>query len=202
MALLLAVFAVFLLYLGVKHIRFAMYPELAAVVALGVVIEIVTRRAAVGAWRLALVAAWLGLLLGPFALSSLMPRDKAEPRGETCDARPLRRDLAPWAGQIVLTTISDAPEVLYFTRVITVGGPYHRAERQIMRSVTAFDETNFAGAKPASFAATGASSVLVCARDRAKPGTLAAALKDGRPPDWLVERPLDPKSGYRLYVVR
>ncbi len=202
MTLLLVVFAAFLLYLGVKHIRFAMYLELAAVVALGVVVEIVSRHEAARAWLLALVAAWIGLLLGPYVLSSLMPPDRAERQGQVCDPRPLRHELAPLAGRIVLAPISDAPEVLYFTRVITVGGPYHRAERQIIRSVDAFDEMTFGGAMPASFAATGATAVLICARDRVKPGTFAAALKDGRPPDWLVERPLDAKSGYRLYVVR
>lgn len=202
MTLLLAVGAAFLLYIGVTHIRFAMYLELAAVVALGVVIEIVARREAARAWRLALVVAWLGLLLGPFALSSLMRSDGVGRPGGACDPRPLRHDLAPLAGQILLTPMSDAPEILYFSRVVTVAGPYHRAERQIIRSADAFDETKFAGTMPASFAATGARAVLMCAKDQVKPDTFAAALKDGRPPDWLVERPLDPKSGYRLYVVR
>ena len=135
-------------------------------------------------------------------LSSLMASNKVERRGGACDPRPLRHELAPLAGRVVLTPISDAPEILYFTRVVTVGGPYHRAEQQIMRSVDAFDETQFAATMPASFAATSATAVLICAGDRVKPGTFAAALKDGRPPDWLVERPLEPKSGYRLYVVR
>ena len=203
-ALLLAAFAVFLLYIGVKHVRFAMYPQLAAAVALGVVTEIVTRGAQAPAKRLALVAAWLGLLVGPFALSSMLPSDKAtQGQGGSCDPRPLRQELAPLAGQIVLTPFSDAPEILYFTRAIMVAGPYHRAERLIIRSMDAFDETMFAGtAAPASFAATKATSVLVCTKDRAKPGTLWAALKEGRPPDWLVERPLEAQSGYRLYVLR
>ena len=203
MTLLLAIFAGFLLYMGIKHIRFAMYLELAAVVALGVVIEVVSRREAARVWRLALLAAWLGLLVGPYVLSSVLPSKKnADERGASCDPRPLTRDLEPLAGQIVLTTFSDGPEVLYFTRVITVAGPYHRAEQQIMRSMDAFDETNFAGAMPASFAVTKATAVLMCTKDRVQPGTFAAALKEGRPPDWLVERPLDPKSGYRLYLVR
>lgn len=203
MTLLLAAFATNLLYMGVKHIRFAMYLELAAVVALGVVIEVVLRRDAARAWRLALVTAWLGLLVGPYALSSALPSQKGANRQEgSCDPRPLTRELAPLAGRIVLTAFSDAPEVLYFTRVITVAGPYHRAEQQIMRSMDAFDEAKFAGTMPASFAATNATAVLICTRDRAKPDTLAAALKEGRPPDWLVERPLEPRSGYRLYLVR
>ncbi|MBM3619125.1 MAG: hypothetical protein FJX20_00405 [Alphaproteobacteria bacterium] len=204
MALLVAVFAAFLLYIGIKHVRFAMYPQLAAVVALGVVIEIATRGEGARAWRLALVTAWLGLLVGPYALSSALPSDgTAERQGGSCDPRPLRQELQPLAGRIVLTPFSDAPEVLYFSRAIMVAGPYHRAEKLIIRSMDAFDETRFAGAAaPASFSATKATSVLVCVKDRAKPGTLWAALKEGRPPDWLVERPLDPKSGYRLYVVR
>jgi hypothetical protein len=172
-------------------------------VALGVVIEIVSRREAARAWRLALLTAWLGLLLGPYVLSSVMPSGKSVDRPEgSCDPRPLTRELEPLAGQIVLTPFSDAPEILYFTRVITVAGPYHRAERQIMRSLDALEETKFAGAMPASFAATNARAVLICTRDREKSGSFAAALKEGRPPDWLVERPLDPKSGYRLYLVR
>jgi asparagine N-glycosylation enzyme membrane subunit Stt3 len=204
MALLLAAFAVFLLYIGVKHVRFAMYLQLAAVVALGVVIEIVTRREDARAWRLVLIAAWLGLLVGPFALSSALPSDKSmERQGGSCDPRSLTRALEPLAGQIVLTPFSDAPEVLYFTRAIMVAGPYHRAERLIIRSLDAFDETTFAGlSMPASFAATQARAVLICTKDRVKQGTLWAALKDGRPPDWLVERLLDAKSGYRLYVLR
>jgi len=205
MALLLAAFAVFLLYIGVKHIRFAMYLQLAAVVALGVVIEIVTRREEARAWRLVLVAAWLGLLVGPFALSSALPSDESpERQAGSCDPRTLRRELEPLAGQIVLTPFSDAPEILYFTRAIMVAGPYHRAEKLILTSMDAFDETTFAGTSvPASFAATKARAVLVCIKDRATAGTLWAALKERRPPDWLVERPLlDPKSGYRLYVVR
>jgi hypothetical protein len=204
MALLLAAFAVFLIFIGIKHVRFAMYPQLAAVVALGVVIEIVTRRGATAAWRLALVTAWLGLLVGPYVLSSILPSEsKTERQGGSCDPRLLARDLEPLAGQIVLTPFSDAPEILYFTHVVTVAGPYHRAERLIMQSMDAFDETKFAGAAvPASFTATKAKAVLVCTKDRVKPGTFWAALKEGRPPDWLVERPLDPKSGYRLYMLR
>lgn len=204
MALLLVAFAAFLLYVGVKHVRFAMYLQLASVVALGVVVEIVTYREEARAWRLALVAAWLGLLVGPYVLSSVLPSDnRMERQGGSCDPRPLTRDLHPLAGQIVLTPFSDAPEILYFTRAIMVVGPYHRAERLIMRSMDAFDETKFSGTSaPASFIATKARAVLVCTKDRVKPGTLWAALKEGRPPDWLVERPLDAKSGYRLYVLR
>jgi hypothetical protein len=142
-------------------------------------------------------------LVGPYVLSAVLP-SKASANAEkgSCDPRPLTRELEPLAGKIVLTTFSDGPEILYFTRVITVAGPYHRAERQIMRSMDAFDETKFGGSMPASFAATNATAVLMCTKDRVKPGTFAAALKEGRPPDWLVERPLDPKSGYRLYLVR
>lgn len=204
MALLLAGFGVFLLYIGIKHIRFAMYLELAAAVALGVVVELVARRADARSWRVALVAAWLAVLVGPWALSAAIPADRSmERQGGKCDPRLLTRDLEPLAGQIVLTPFSDAPEILYFTRVITVAGPYHRAERLIMQSMDAFDETKFAGTSvPASFTATKAKAVLVCSKDRVTPDTLWAALKDGRPPDWLVERPLDPKSGYRLYVLR
>lgn len=203
LALLLCGFAVFLLYIGVSHVRFAMYLELAAVVALGVAIETATRNTVSRGRCLAMVAAWLVLLIGPYALSSILPADKSMERlGGSCKARLLTEDLAPLAGQVVLAQFSDSPEILYFTRTILVAGPYHRAERLIMRSLDAFDETNFAGAMPASFAATMAKVVLICSRDRVTAGTLAAALKDGRPPDWLVERPLDPKSGYRLYVVR
>ncbi|MBX3500322.1 MAG: hypothetical protein KF889_12815 [Alphaproteobacteria bacterium] len=204
MALLLTAFAAFLLYIGFKHVRFAMYPQLASVVALGVTIEILTRREESRASRLALVAAWLGLLVGPYVLSSAFPADNStERRAGSCDPRPLSQELEPLTGEIVLTPFSDAPEILYFTRAIMVAGPYHRAERLIMRSMDAFDETRFAGTSvPASFAATKARAVLVCTKNRAKEGTLWAALKEGRPPDWLIERPLDPKSGYRLYVVR
>jgi hypothetical protein len=205
MALLLVGFAAFLLYIGIKHVRFAMYLQLAAVVALGVVIELVARRERLmRTWRVALVAAWLGLLVGPFALSSILPADGMRREGGSCDPRLLRRDLEPLAGQIVLTPFSDAPEVLYFSRSITVAGPYHRAERLILQSMDAFDETSFSGpAAPASFTRTKATAVLVCTKDRVKQGdTLWAALKDGRPPHWLVERPLDTRSGYRLYVVR
>lgn len=204
MALLLAGFAAFLLYIGVKHIRFAMYPELAAVVALGVVIETVARHDQARTWRWALLTAWLGLLVGPFALSSILPSDESEkqPSG-SCQARLLRGDLDGLAGQIVLTPFSDAPEVLYFSRAVMVAGPYHRAERLIMQSIDAFEEKSFAGASaPESFTATKARAVLICTKDRVTPGTLAEALKEGRPPDWLIERPLDVKSGYRLYVLR
>lgn len=203
MALLLTGFGLFLLYIGLKHVRFAMYLQLAAVVALGVVIELVARREQMRAWRLALIAAWLVLLVGPFALASAMPSSAPQRQGGGCDPRLLRADLEPLAGQIVLTQYSDAPEVLYFSRSIMVAGPYHRAERLILLSLDAFDETRFDGATaPASFAKTRAKAVLICGKDRVTAGTLAAALKDGRPPDWLVERSLDPKSGYRLYVVR
>jgi len=204
MSLLLAVFGAFLLYIGVKHVRFAMYLQLAAVVALGIAIEIVTRRETTPASRLGLLAAWLGLLAGPYVLSLVLPEDTSwERQGGGCDPRPLARELVPLAGQIVLTTFSDAPSVLYFSRAIMVAGPYHRAERLILRSLDAFDEKAFAGsAVPASFTATNARAVLICGKDKVTDGTLAAALKEGRPPDWLVERPLEPKSGYRLYVLR
>ena len=110
--------------------------------------------------------------------------------------------MAPLACKVVLSWTDYVPSLLYFTKVVTVAGPYHRSEKLILAAMDAFEERDFRQSMPASFAATKARAVLVCPGDGFATGSLHQALVKGEPPPWLVERPVDPASSFRLYEVR
>ncbi len=201
---LVVVGALFVLYLGCRHIRLTFYPQQAAAIAMAIMLARATASAPALRRFLVLTLATLVLAFVPMAGLAIFGESKTSAvGGKDCDPGSAAAALAPFAGRVVLSPYMDSPELVYFTNALTVAGPYHRAERQILDSLDAYETRDFAGpAPPAAFAKTRAAAVLVCTRQDHIAGTLGAALRDGRPPAWLEERPVAARSGYRFYVVR
>lgn len=201
-AVLAVVGVLFLLYIGARHVRLAIYPQLAASIAVGILAAHWT--AAMPAIRrgLAMALAALPLTLGPMVGLAAFSATVDAIAVKDCTPRAVARDLAPFAGKVVLSPFMDSPELLWFAPVRTAAGPYHRAERHILDSLDAYEARDFAGAMPEAFRKTGATAVLVCPTQKQVTGTLGEALARGDAPAWLAEIRIGPASGYRLYGVR
>jgi hypothetical protein len=129
-----------------------------------------------------------------------------EAAGQSCAVRGLEAMLAPYAGQVVLSDVNDVPELLYRTRIVTVGSLY--------RNVTGFSRLRAAwrslpsAGEPAELRAARVGFVLFCKR----PGrsllvadlpedTLLDRLGRGEVPAWLRPVARDAASGFTLYKV-
>ncbi len=197
--LLAATATLFILYMGYRYIRLTIYPQQAAAVALAVMLAWMTR--AMPAGRSVRIAGLVTILLAIAPWFGSVAFNGQKPAAPRCDSQDVATALTPFAGRIVLSPYMDAPALIYFSKVLTVAGPYHRAERRILDSLDAYEARDFSAAPPAAFVRTGASAVLVCTREPQAPDSLGAALAAGRPPAWLQERPVPPATGYRLYAV-
>lgn len=199
MGVLAAAIALFLLYLGYRYIRLTIYPQQAAAVALAVMLArmmkpVRSERAGLASGLIVVALAMLPWF-GSAAFSS------GKPAAARCDARSVAPALRPFAGRIVLSPYMDAPALIYFSRVLTVAGPYHRAERRILDSLDVYEARDFTAAPPAALRRTGAVAILACTREPQLPHSLGAALVAGHPPAWLTQQSVPSSSGYRLYVL-
>jgi len=199
MHVLAAVITLFLLYLGYRYIRLTIYPQQAAAVALALMLARATRPLAAGCAAVASGLIVIALAMLPW-LGSAAFSDGRPARGR-CDAQAVAPALTPFAGRIVLSPYMEAPALIYFSHVLTVAGPYHRAERRILDSLDAYEARDFADRPPAALLRTGAVAILACTREPQAPGTLGAALVAGRPPAWLSQVRVPASSGYRLYAL-
>ncbi len=200
------------LVLAQKFILFVEFPALAGAVLLPRMLSDVSfawldRPGMAAAGRLAVVMAMLAVpVLAVPALAPAPSRAAALAAGPECNLRYIAPVLAPYAGQTVLASGDDAPELLYRTQVRVVGSIYQHglpgyfALRQIFRS-------NPADA-PAIMAQAGVKLVLVCpGRPRnptvadLPPTTLWDALHNGTPPAWLTRIAAPPGTFYVLYQV-
>jgi hypothetical protein len=198
----LAVIAMaFVAYMACRHVRLAIYLQLAAAVAAALLLDFMASRLPALHQRLAIIVATFALATAPYVGGFFFPASSAA-AADGCDARAAAADLSDFAGKVVLSPINDAPALLYFSKIITVAGPYHRAEQRILNVMDAYAERDFRAATPDSFRKTGAVAVLVCAKQAHDSGTLAEALARGAPPSWLKEVPIRPASGFRLYAVQ
>lgn len=205
-----------MLVLAVLHQRFATYPETAAVAMLPVIltaIDRLERRPALllTAARLAVFAVFLASPLWP-TLSSLSHPNSAQahpaPVVEGCDERALARLLAPYPGEVVLSDLSEAPALLYFSEVRVAGSLYQRNIDAFMRLRAAWRSPDSAMV-PAAVRATKATLILACTRRAGRSALVAdlqrPALLDqlsaGTPPSWLMPVAIDGESGYALYRV-
>ena len=204
--------------LGALHLRFATYPTIFAAAILPVALTYcprLLRQHSAKAASVGCAALLAAFLLGPLAGNALggLSRPGTAQAGAitapigTCETAKAVDMLAPYAGQIVMADISDTPELLYRTDILTVGsaylpdiGPYMRL-RAAWRS-TPSDEL------PAAGRATGAALLLFCpvaGRSRLvadlPPDTLWDRLDRNDVPDWLVKIAEDPRSGYALYRI-
>jgi len=200
MRVLAAAITLFLLYLGYRYIRLTIYPQQAAAVALAVMLGRVMKQVAAG--RAALVSGVIVVALAALPWFGSAAFSDGRPARARCDAQSVAPALTSFAGRIVLSPYMEAPALIYFTHVLTVAGPYHRAERRILDSLDVYEARDFADRPPPALRRTGAVAILACTREPQAPGTLGAALITGRPPAWLAEEPVPASSGYLLYVLR
>jgi len=170
------------------HVRFAAFPAACTAAAMPVLLSSASRLRRV-AWR---PAARLATFFGCVLLPVLPAFAGALPSGWTpyvCPVRAAEPLLAPLAGVVVLTGVNDVPELLYRTRIRTVGSLYHRNVAAYLRLREAWD-TPPSDTVPDAVRATGAAYVLICP-SRAPPPAAAATdtlwdrLRADRPPPWL-----------------
>lgn len=205
LALYAAVCVVAMLALGFLHFRFSTYSAVAGVVLCPVGMTLAEERLA--SMKLVILLGFL--LVPPVAVSVLptMPSGIAT-GGPSCDGVAATRLLAPAADQVVLTDQNLVPELLYRTRIFTVGSLYHRNTAAYMRLRAAW-RVEAGDAVPEAIRATRARFVLTCkgaARsslvDDLPNTTLWDALTAATPPTWLKEVAEDDQSGLVLYEVR
>jgi hypothetical protein len=198
----------FVVALGIAHIRFGTYGAVLAAGALPVALSQLRPRTsparprARALLRIGVVAVFL---LGPF--SGLLADDGSDDDDDTTcsvqDALPL---LAQFTGRVVLADVDDTPELLYRTGVLTVGSLYHSNIAAFMRLRAAW-RSSASLVEPEAVRATGAAAILACpgaarsllVRDL-PPRTLLDQLDQDRPPPWLalVGRGADGSTLYRL----
>ncbi len=207
-----AAVVVFLLAVGLLHIRFAIYATLAGAAVLPVLLSWITTRLAdrpmpqmlgrVGLLAVALLSTRADAIGQPH-LASTLPPPGAAPLGCGMDGLPAL--LTPYAGAVVLSEINDVPALLYRAPVRTVASLYHRNVPAFLRLRAAWRA--IPGATPGpEFRATRATLVLVCPRgsrsvlvEDLPDGTLLDRMMAGHPPEWLQPIAADPTSGYVLY---
>jgi hypothetical protein len=201
-AVLAVIGTLFLLYIGARHIRLAIYPQLAAAIAAGILLARWTAAMPSARRRLVMALATLPLAVGPMIGLAAFSGTVQSIAVKDCTPRAVARELVPFTDKVVLSPYMDSAELLWFAPVRAVAGPYHRAERHILDSLDAYEARDFRDRMPDSFSRTGATAVLVCPSQPQAHGSLGEALAAGQAPAWLVEIPISPASGYRLYSVR
>ena len=209
-----AVAALALLAFSVQHVRFASYPACLAAAILPVALTRLTWALAGRAEsRLALarVGVIAGFVLVPQLGSALAVGGGAAPppgtAGAACPVSAAVPLLAGHGGRVVLSDVNDVPEILYRTRVKTVGSLYHRSPQNYLRLRAAW-RSDPARDGDAALRAAGVELVLHCARPRRTTvvadlpgGTLLDALDAGQPPGFLTEIGRG-EAGYTLYALR
>lgn len=199
---------VVLVALGVLHVRFAIYPAVAGALMAPVAVGRLARwhQQASGNW--AVVARHA--VLGCFLVLPAMPRwlgngsaarDAArhDALNPSCSLAQLGHLLDKYAGQTVLANVNDTPELLYRTRLHTVGSLYHRGLTGYRRWWDAWHSSP-SNDVPDAVRATGATLVLMCPGATDQGGNaLYNVLRRGEPPGWLQRQPVPVEAGYDLY---
>jgi hypothetical protein len=183
-----ALCALVLVLLGREHVRFAIYAQVMAAMTLPVALTefgtALARRPPLAA-ALARVGGFALFLLVPLVPAELgWTADTALARAaapDSCSLRDAIPLLAPYAGEVVLTSPNDVPELLYRTRVRTVGSLYHRGIAGFMRLRAAW-RARPADEVPLEVLASGASYILIC------PSPHRSVLLAGLPQDTLLDR--------------
>jgi hypothetical protein len=191
--------------LGEWHFRFAMYPACLAAALLPVVLTDASRLSRPAIRPVARIAAWLAFVLLPFMPQLAIPHPIAQ--GRVCpvaDSVPL---LAGHAGAVVLSSPNDVPELLYRTKIKTVGSLYHRNVLAYLRLRAAWRSLP-ADTEPEAVRNTGADYILVCPGSTigfgsdGRGNTLWERLGAGKVPPWLEESARGPGGAPILYHVR
>jgi len=192
--------------LASMYVRFLGYSE-----AIGVLMLLATL-AAPGAlswpagWQAAFRAIVAALFLfGPLGAMVLAAKPDTGDYMEHCDVAEIVPALRQEGNAIVLTGISDTPEILWRTPVRTVGSLYHRSIGAFIRARNAW-RTPPSDTLPEAVLATGATDILACDQTRRTalisdlpPFTLQDRLARHEVPSWLHE--IGHAGGYHLYRI-
>ena len=192
--------------LAAMYIRFLGYSEaigvlmlLATLGASGSLPQAHGTRAAV---RAALAAAFL---FGPLSATVLGGKVELGDATEQCDVAAIAPALRHEGNAVVLTEISDTPEILWRTPVRTVGSLYHRSIGAFIRARNAW-RTAPSDSVPDAVLATGATDILACDLNHRTalvsdlpPVTLQDRLAHHEVPSWLYE--VAHAGGYHLYRI-
>ena len=188
-----------ILALTARHVRFATYATLLGAAALPAWMDILSRRlahrplcAALGRVGTAIIG-----ILFPWLVVMLMGPPAAPRRDTLCHLDAAVGMLDQAAGQIVLTNPNYVPELLYRTRILTVGSLYLRGWQGLARLHDAWESHDWDQPGPA-MEATEARYVLVCRQVAGDGDTLLDRLARGEKPAWLREVASDP-SGFVLF---
>ncbi len=199
--------------LGAQHVRFAAYAAALSAVLLPILATQCERYLAVGRPTIAALAR--SGLIALFLLAprvdilpmSFKPALASEAPSPRCSVSHLDALLAPYAGQVVLALPDDTPELLYRTRILTVGSFYHRNPAALLRARAAWRSLP-STQEPDAVRRTGAAAVLFCPHTGRSSlvfdlpaDTLLDQLARGEVPRWLSEEAADPASGNVLYRI-
>lgn len=189
------------------HVRFAAYPVCAAAVLLPVLLTRLSRSSLSPSWQAAgrSSALTLGVCV-PFLVGIATPSHAVAGPMAVCrvtDAAPL---LAPYPGAIVLAHVNHSPDLLYATKVRTVGSLYHRNPEAYVRLHEALRGVPSETSPGPLVQATAATHVLACpgaGRTMLLHGlprtTLLDRVNDDHPPSWLHR--VGSGGGWVLYAV-
>ncbi len=208
-----ALCGVLIVALGASHVRFATYAAVLAAAMLPLALsycdsalarlpDTMRMLARVGVASLFFVVPEASQLVGLLSPASAASAASAP----DCSLRAIGPLLAPYAGEVVMANPGDTPELLYRTKVLTVGSLYANIPafmrlRDAWRSLPSDD-------LPEAVKATGASLLLFCPHAIRSlmvadlpPDTLLDRLDRQDAPRWLEKRGDDTASGYVLYRI-
>jgi hypothetical protein len=193
--------------LAVLHIRFLGYAEAAAAAMLPVALCAVSAGAGPQGRPRLLRRAVIAAFLIPPILPLVAPAGGGVQAGagEVCHVRDIVPALDGLGPAVVLTEISDTPEILWRTPVSTVGSLYHRSIGAFMAARAAW-RSGPSAALPDAVRTTGAAYILACDSlgrtrliDDLPPETLQDRLERHDVPAWLQQ--VAKGGGYRLYRI-
>jgi hypothetical protein len=192
--------------LGAWHIRFTMYPACLAAALFPIVLTNASRLSPPAVRPVARSAAWLIFVLLPVVPVLVISHPAAA--GRVCPVGDAVSLLAPHAGAIVLSSPDDVPELLYRTKIKTVGSFYHSNVSAYLRLRAAWRSLP-SSTEPQAVRETGADFILVCPDsptphfvDEPRGDTLWERLEAGKVPPWLEESARGPSGAPVLYRVR
>lgn len=194
--------------LGAWHIRFAMYPACLAAALLPIVLTDANRLSRTAVRPVARIATWLVFVFLPFVPTLAISDPAAAAGGRVCRVADAVSLLAPHVGAIVLSSPNDVPELLYRTKIKTVGSLYHSNVSAYLRLRAAWRSLP-SSTEPEAVRETGANFILVCPGgptlqfvDEPQGDTLWERLGAGRVPPWLEESARGAGGAPILYRVR
>jgi hypothetical protein len=202
-----------LVALGMVHLRFSTYAEIAGAAALplwlaewealGVGFSELTRSLV----RVGTPALFILLPNMPGYFRSVDQEAAETAAAPDCGLLDIGPWLAPHSGAIVMTGSTDAPEVLYRTEMKTVSSLFMRGIDPYMRERAAW-RSRPSMAVPAEVRATRADYILACTGRKRNmlvadlpPDTLMDQLAAGHPPPWLHVDTVLPGTGLVLYRI-